>query len=184
MIRRIGARRLLAMAGLVSGLLLPAVASASSPVRANLPSTLTAASMAVTVFQYHGLQTVTSAGGTFQAMEFGMATANITGFNLMTPCESRPGVGSVRYHMSSTTAAATTAVTTIQVTSLTATLSDPTPMGSLPAVVTWTVASPPALGLGILVGDAGTLTGVSATLADATSAAMTFAHLNLQAFFC
>ncbi len=182
MIRRIGIRRFLGLAALTVGSLVPASANAATPIQANAPSTLTATSMAVTVFQYHGLQSVTRASGTFQAMEFGMATATIAGFNLLTPCEAHAGVGNVRYHVGSTTTPATSGVTTIQVTSLSATLS--APAGLLPALVSWTVASPPVVGAGILVGDTGTLTGVTATLADATSAGMTFAPLNLQAIFC
>jgi hypothetical protein len=180
--RRLPTRRNLALVAIAMGLLLPAGANASPTVSATLPATLSATSMAVTVFQYHGLQTVTTAGGTFLAMEFGMATAAITGFSLLTPCEAHAGIGSTRYHMGSTTAAAIPGITTIRVTALTATLSDPAP-GGPPAPVAWTVLTPPVAGA-LLVGDAGTLSNLTATLADANAGGMSFAHLNLQQFIC
>ncbi len=183
MILRVGGRHLAALGIALAGLLLPAAATAAPTVSANQPAALTATSMAVTVFQYHGIQTVTTAAGPVQVMEFGMATASLLGFSMLTPCEIRAGIGNVRYHMAAATGTATSGVTTIQVTSLAATLSDPSPFGLLPVSVSWTVAAPPALG-GILVGDTGTLSGVSATLVNAGSAAIKFSGLKQQAFFC
>ena len=139
--------------------------------------------MAVTVFQYHGIKTATTAGGPVQVLEFGMATATLAGFNMLTPCETHAGIGNVRYRMAAPTGSALSGLTTIQVTSLAATLSDPAPLGLVPVTVSWSVVAPPPVG-GLLLGDAGTLSGLTITLVNASSAAMTFAGLKQQAFFC